>query len=80
MPARKVVQPDALQGERFCRQAGGYTGRISLARAQDIDEFFFVLDGHFLIDLEDRVVDLAPRQGFVVPKVCAIAHARLNER
>ena len=35
---------------------------------EDIDEFFFVLDGHFLIDLEDRVVDLAPRQGFVVPK------------
>jgi hypothetical protein len=34
----------------------------------DIDEFFFVLDGHFVIDLEDRVVDLAPRQGFVVPK------------
>jgi cupin domain len=34
----------------------------------DIDEFFFVLDGRFLIDLEDRVVDLAPRQGFVVPK------------
>ena len=35
---------------------------------KDIDEFFFVLDGHFLIDLEDRVVDLVPRQGFVVPK------------
>ena len=35
---------------------------------KDIDEFFFVLDGQFLIDLEDRVVDLAPRQGFVVPK------------
>ena len=34
----------------------------------DIDEFFFVLDGHFLIDLEDKVVDLGPRQGFVVPK------------
>jgi mannose-6-phosphate isomerase-like protein (cupin superfamily) len=32
------------------------------------DEFFFVLDGHFLIDLEDRTVDLQPRQGFVVPK------------
>jgi len=32
------------------------------------DEFFFVLDGHFLIDLEDRTVDLAPQQGFVVPK------------
>jgi hypothetical protein len=38
----------------------------------DIDEFFFVLDGHFLIDLEDKVVDLGPRQGFVVPK--AVRH------
>jgi len=35
---------------------------------KDIDEFFFVLDGHFFIDLEDRVIDLAPRQGFVVPR------------
>jgi mannose-6-phosphate isomerase-like protein (cupin superfamily) len=32
------------------------------------DEFFFVLDGHFLIDLEDRTIDLQPREGFVVPK------------
>lgn len=34
----------------------------------DLDEFFYVVDGRLLIDLEDRVVDLAPRQGFVVPK------------
>jgi mannose-6-phosphate isomerase-like protein (cupin superfamily) len=34
----------------------------------DIDEFFYVVDGRFLIDLEDRTVELAPRQGFVVPK------------
>jgi hypothetical protein len=32
------------------------------------DEFFFVLDGHFIIDLEDRSIDLQPWQGFVVPK------------
>ena len=32
------------------------------------DEFFFVLDGHFIIDLEDRSVILQPREGFVVPK------------
>ena len=32
------------------------------------DEFFFVLEGRFIIDLEDRSVELAPRQGFVVPK------------
>ncbi len=32
------------------------------------DEFFFVLDGHFIIDLEDRSIDLQPREGYVVPK------------
>lgn len=32
------------------------------------DEFFFVLEGHFIIDLEGRSVELGPRQGFVVPK------------
>jgi len=35
---------------------------------KEIDEFFFVIDGRFLIDLEDRTVELLPRQGFVVPK------------
>jgi mannose-6-phosphate isomerase-like protein (cupin superfamily) len=32
------------------------------------DEFFFVLEGRFLIDLEGRTVELKPQQGFVVPK------------
>ena len=32
------------------------------------DEFFFVLDGHFIIDLEERSIDLQKHQGFVVPK------------
>jgi len=32
------------------------------------DEFFFVLEGRFIIDLDDRSVDLQPQQGFVVPK------------
>jgi mannose-6-phosphate isomerase-like protein (cupin superfamily) len=32
------------------------------------DEFFFVLEGHFIIDLEDRSIDLQPQEGFVVPK------------
>jgi mannose-6-phosphate isomerase-like protein (cupin superfamily) len=32
------------------------------------DEFFFVLEGRFIIDLEERSVDLAPQEGFVVPK------------
>jgi mannose-6-phosphate isomerase-like protein (cupin superfamily) len=32
------------------------------------DEFFYVVEGEFLIDLEDRTVALKPGQGFVVPK------------
>ena len=32
------------------------------------DEFFYVVEGKLLIDLEDRTVELAPRQGVVVPK------------
>ena len=34
----------------------------------DLDEFFYVVDGKFIIDLEDRSIELSPRQGFVVPK------------
>jgi uncharacterized cupin superfamily protein len=32
------------------------------------DEFFYVVEGRFLIDLEGRTVELAPRQGFAVPR------------
>lgn len=32
------------------------------------DEFFYVVDGQFLIDLEGRTVELKKGQGFVVPK------------
>ena len=34
----------------------------------DIDEFFYVVEGRFLIDLKDRTIDLGPKQGFVVPR------------
>ena len=32
------------------------------------DEFFYVVSGHFLIDLEERTIDLTPGKGVVVPK------------
>ena len=37
----------------------------------DLDEFFFVLDGLLLVDIDDagvRTVELLPQQGVVVPK------------
>jgi mannose-6-phosphate isomerase-like protein (cupin superfamily) len=43
------------------------------------DEFFYVVEGKLLIDLEDRTVELVPRQGFVVPK--GVVHrTRAKER
>jgi mannose-6-phosphate isomerase-like protein (cupin superfamily) len=43
------------------------------------DEFFYVMEGRLLIDLEGRTVELSPRQGFVVPK--GIVHrTRAQER
>ena len=32
------------------------------------DEFFYVVEGRFLIDLEGRTVELRPGQGFTVPR------------
>lgn len=32
------------------------------------DEFFYVIEGKLLIDLEGRTVELPPRHAFVVPK------------
>ncbi|HTT62096.1 MAG TPA: cupin domain-containing protein [Bryobacteraceae bacterium] len=43
------------------------------------DEFFYVVEGSLLIDLEGRTVTLAPRQGFVVPKG-AIHRTRAQQR
>jgi len=34
----------------------------------DDDEFFYVVEGQLLIDLEGRTMGLGPRQGTVVPK------------
>ena len=32
------------------------------------DEFFFVLEGQLLIDLEDRTIELSPNQGVTISK------------
>ena len=47
---------------------GVMQGEYHWHKHDDIDEFFYVISGEFLIDLEDKTVALKPRQGFVVPK------------
>jgi len=47
---------------------GVVKGEYHWHKHDDDDEFFYVIDGKLLIDLEGRTVELSPRQGFVVPK------------
>jgi mannose-6-phosphate isomerase-like protein (cupin superfamily) len=47
---------------------GVVKGEYHWHQHDDLDEFFYVVEGRFLIDLEGCTVDLGPRQGFVVPK------------
>ena len=47
---------------------GVIEGEYHWHKHDEDDEFFYVVEGKLLIDLEGRVVELAPRQGFVVPK------------
>jgi len=49
-------------------RVGVMQGEYHWHKHDDLDEFFYVVEGNFLIDLEDRTVVLEPRQGFVVPK------------
>jgi mannose-6-phosphate isomerase-like protein (cupin superfamily) len=49
-------------------RVGVMQGEYHWHKHDDLDEFFYVVEGLFLIDLEDRTVVLSPRQGFVVPK------------
>ena len=47
---------------------GVMQGEYHWHKHDDLDEFFFVLDGEFLIDLEGETISLQPRQGYVVPR------------
>ena len=49
-------------------RVGVIEGEYHWHKHDNDDEFFYVVEGKLLIDLEDRVVELTPRQGFVVPK------------
>ena len=81
-PALSLVDVNALvaactdrwYNQTLCRvndsvvRLGVMQGEYHWHKHDDDDEFFFVLEGRFIVDLEGRSVDLGPREGFVVPK------------
>jgi hypothetical protein len=47
---------------------GVVEGQFHWHKHEAEDEFFYVLEGNWIIELEDRTVDLKPGQGYLVPK------------
>ena len=47
---------------------GVMQGEFHWHKHDEEDEFFFVLQGEFLIDLEDKTVTLEPHQGYTIPR------------
>jgi len=69
---REVTHP--WYNQTLC-QVNGSVVRLGVVQGEyhwhkhdDDDEFFYVVSGQFIIDLEGSSVTLNPRQGFVVPK------------
>ena len=50
-----------------CR-LGVVQGEFHWHKHDNEDEFFFVVDGKLIIDLEERSVELVRNQGFTVPR------------
>ncbi len=47
---------------------GIFKGEFHWHRHDKEDEFFYVIEGQLIIDFEGRTVELAPRQGILVPR------------
>jgi mannose-6-phosphate isomerase-like protein (cupin superfamily) len=58
---------------------GVVQGEYHWHKHDDEDEFFYVVEGELFVDLEERTVRLAPRQGLVVPRG-VIHRTRATER
>ena len=69
VPALVSACKDRWYNQTLCRVNDSVI-RLGVVQGEhdNDDEFFYVVDGHLLIDLEDRTVDLGPKQGFVVPR------------
>jgi mannose-6-phosphate isomerase-like protein (cupin superfamily) len=74
VPALIAACTDRWYNQTLCRvnesvvRVGVIQGDYHWHKHDDEDEFFYVVEGKFLIDMEGRTVELDRGQGFVVPK------------
>ena len=74
VPALAKAVTDRWYNQTLC-QVNGSVVRLGVMQGEyhwhkhdADDEFFFCLEGEFLVDLEERSIALGPGQGVVVPK------------
>lgn len=86
MPALVDACTHPWSNQTLCRvdesvvRLGVVKGEYHWHKLNHEDEFFYVVSGRFLIDLENRTIDLTPGKGVVVPKgVFANECANANE-
>ncbi len=76
---------EAWYNQTLCRvndcvvRLGVLHGEFHWHKHDEEDEFFFVLQGRLLIDLEKETVTLAPNQAYTVPKT-VVHRTRAPER
>jgi mannose-6-phosphate isomerase-like protein (cupin superfamily) len=58
---------------------GVFEGEFHWHKHDTEDEFFYVIEGELLVDLEGRTVNLLPRQGIMVPRGI-LHHTRAPKR
>ncbi|HKB04175.1 MAG TPA: cupin domain-containing protein [Gemmataceae bacterium] len=74
VPALVAAATHPWYNQTLCRvndsvvRLGVVRGEYHWHKHDTEDEFFYVVEGQFFIDLADRTVELGPRQGFVVPR------------
>ena len=74
VPKIAAAVKDKWWNQTLCRvndsviRLGVMQGEYHWHKHDHDDEFFFVLDGKFVIDLEGSSITLEPQQGYVVPK------------
>src|SRR5215475_16156175 len=74
VPALVAACTDKWYNQTLCRvnnsvvRLGVVQGQFHWHKHDDEDEFFYVVEGKFIIELEGRTVELGPRQAFTVPK------------
>ena len=74
IPAMVAACDDPWFNQTLCRvndcvvRLGIIRGDFHWHKHDKEDEFFYVVNGKLFIDLEDKNVELQPKQGYMIPK------------